>query len=91
MHADHSVVALLMGVQGRDLATDPLKELLDVNGVLGTCLHHDGAYGFGIVLGVLQGNLPNIGEITLVPSNGHYDILWAMFFQFFDPFLQGMK
>lgn len=57
---DPSAVPIFMGIQRWDLATDSLKELLNINGVLRACLHHDGTYGLSVFLRVLQGHLPDI-------------------------------
>jgi hypothetical protein len=40
------------------ILTDSLKELLDINSILGTCFNYDGTYGFSIFLSILQGNFP---------------------------------
>lgn len=88
---DCSSVPIFLGVQGWDLATDSLKEFFNIDSIFCTCFNNDGTYGFSVFLRILQGNLPNIWEITFVSSNSHDNVFWTMFFQFFHPFLQGME
>ena len=59
---DPAAVSIFLRAQGWDLAADSLKELLDVNGILRAGLHHDGTYGFSVLLSVLQGHLPEKGR-----------------------------
>lgn len=57
------------------------------------CTLRDDIQGWRIISTqkILKCVLPNIWEVALVSSDGHYNVFRTMFFQLLDPFLQGIK